>query len=84
MVVKQEKAEIHPPEADELSQFLPETDCGKCGFSSCIELAEVLIKGQSSLAQCSDLDPEFVSSLESILRLSKDSIPKNRDAFGAR
>jgi len=48
MVVEQEMAEIYPPDAEELSEFLPETDCGKCGFADCLSFAESLIEGQAN------------------------------------
>ena len=77
MVVQQEMAEVYPPDAEELSQYLPETDCGKCGYPSCIEFAETLIGGQVNPSQCSDLAPEFAGVLASILTLNKDPIPYN-------
>lgn len=77
MAVQQEMATIYPPESEELSQFFPETDCGKCGFSSCIEFAEALIENRATPAQCSDLDREFHDTLASILSLKKDPIPYN-------
>ena len=48
-VVQQEMAEIYPPDAEELSELLPATDCGRCGFASCIEFAEVLSKGSKNI-----------------------------------
>lgn len=77
MVVQQEMAEIYPPDAEELSQLLPETDCGKCGFAGCIEFAEALIEKQATSSQCPDLDREFSDMLDSILRMNKDPIPYN-------
>jgi CO dehydrogenase/acetyl-CoA synthase gamma subunit (corrinoid Fe-S protein) len=77
MAVQQEMAEIYPPDAEELSQLLPETDCGKCGFASCIEFAEALIGRQVSPSACPDLDPEFADALASITALNKDPIPYN-------
>jgi len=77
MVVQQEMAEIYPPDAEELSQLLPETDCGKCGFTSCIEFAEALIGNQASPSACPDLDREFADALASITALNKDPIPYN-------
>ncbi len=77
MAVQQEKAEIHPPEAEELSQFLPESDCGKCGFPSCIEFAEALIEGEADPSRCPELESEFVSAIRSILTLDREPIPYN-------
>ena len=47
MVVEQEMAEIYVPDAEGLAELLPQTNCGKCGFRSCIELAEDLIARRS-------------------------------------
>ena len=77
MVVEQEMAEIYPPDAEELSEFLPETDCGKCGFDDCVSFAEALIGGKASPSGCSELDPEYGQTLVSILALNKDPIPYN-------
>lgn len=77
MVVEQEMAEIYPPDAEELSQFLQETDCGKCGFASCIEFADALIEKQADPSQCSDIDREFHDLLVSILALNRAPIPYN-------
>jgi Na+-translocating ferredoxin:NAD+ oxidoreductase subunit B len=75
MAVQQEMAEIYPPDDEEISVLLPETDCGKCGFAGCIELGEALIGGQATPSQCSEIDREFQVSLDSILTLNKDPIP---------
>ena len=77
MVVEQEMAEIYPPDAEELSEFLPETDCGKCGFADCLSFAESLIEGQANPSGCPELEPEFAETLVSILALNKDPIPYN-------
>ena len=77
MVVEQEMAEIYPPDAEELSEFLPETDCGKCGFADCLSFAEALIEGQANPSGCPELEPEFAETLVSILALNKDPIPYN-------
>jgi CO dehydrogenase/acetyl-CoA synthase gamma subunit (corrinoid Fe-S protein) len=77
MVVEQEMAEIYPPDAEELSEFLPETDCGKCGFDDCLSFAEALIGGKASPSGCPELEPEFGRTLVTILALNKDPIPYN-------
>jgi CO dehydrogenase/acetyl-CoA synthase gamma subunit (corrinoid Fe-S protein) len=77
MAVKQEMAEIHPPEAEELSEFFPETDCGNCGFASCIQFAEAVLEKEASPQKCPDLDDEFVDRLTAIVELKKNPIPYN-------
>jgi acetyl-CoA decarbonylase/synthase complex subunit gamma len=77
MAVEQEMAEIYPPEAEELSEFLPETDCGSCGFPSCIEFAAAILEKAASPHKCPDLTDEFADVLASIVELNKDPIPYN-------
>lgn len=77
MVVQQEMAEIYPPEAEELSELLPDIDCGSCGFGSCIEFAEALVEKQATPSNCPELDREFTDRLTAILALNKDPIPYN-------
>lgn len=77
MAVEQEMAEIYAPEAEELSDFLPETDCGNCGFTSCIQFAEAVLKKEASPQKCPDLDGKFADKLSAIVELKKDSIPYN-------
>lgn len=77
MAVEQEMAEIYPPEAEDLSEFLPETDCGNCGFASCIEFAESVLEKESRPNKCPDLDDKFIDILATIVELNKDPIPYN-------
>ena len=77
MVVEQEMANIYPPDAEGLSELLPEIDCGECGFESCIEFAEVLVKGGASPSSCPDLDSAYAGILDNILKINKDPIPYN-------
>lgn len=77
MAVEQEMAEIYPPEAEDLSEFLPETDCGNCGFASCIEFAEAVLEKESRPNKCPDLDDKFIDILATIVELNKDPIPYN-------
>lgn len=77
MTVEQEMAEIYPPEAEDLSEFLPETDCGNCGFASCIEFAEAVLEKESRPNKCPDLDDKFIDMLATIVELNKDPIPYN-------
>lgn len=77
MVVEQEMAEIYPPDAEELSQMLPETDCGHCGFPSCIEFAEALLGRETDPYQCPDLHHRFADVLDAVLEMKTDPIPYN-------
>ncbi|MBC8466305.1 MAG: hypothetical protein ISR61_00060 [Desulfobacteraceae bacterium] len=77
MAVEQEMAEIYPPEAEDLSEFLPETDCGNCGFASCIEFAESVLEKETGPNKCPDLGDRFIDILATIVDLNKDPIPYN-------
>jgi len=77
MAVKQEMAEIYAPEAEELSELLPEIDCGTCGFASCIEFAEALLEKEAAPRICPELNSDFVDALSAIVKLDKDPIPYN-------
>ena len=77
MAVEQEMALIYAPEAEELSEFLPETDCGNCGFATCIEFAEALLENEAKANSCPEIDNDFVDALTAIIDLDKDPIPYN-------
>ena len=77
MVVEQEMAEIYPPDPEDLCEFLPETDCAKCGFQSCMEFAAAILKKEVDAHKCSDLDSEFAELLNSTAALKMEPIPYN-------
>lgn len=77
MAVNQEMAEIYPPSAEELAQFLPETDCGECGYKSCIDFATAFLGRKVSAHGCPHLGEELARTLASILELKMDPIPYN-------
>ena len=77
MVVAQQMAQIYPPAAEELAQFLPESDCGKCGFESCVAFASAVLEKKLEPHKCPDLDEEFQSKLAVIVNLNMDPIPYN-------
>ena len=77
MVVEQEMAEVYPPTSEDLSEFLPETDCGDCGFPSCVDFAAAVLENRTSPQKCPELNQEFGSLLASIVNLEKDPIPYN-------
>lgn len=77
MVVEQEMAEVYPPEAEELSEFFPDTNCKSCGYTSCIEFAEALLGNKVSPSKCPELGDEFSNTLATIVGLNKDPIPYN-------
>ena len=77
MVVEQEMAEVYPPSSEDLSQLLPDIDCGDCGFPSCIEFATALLENKINPQKCLELSQEFGKLLASVLKLEKVPIPYN-------
>jgi CO dehydrogenase/acetyl-CoA synthase gamma subunit (corrinoid Fe-S protein) len=77
MVVQQEMAEIYPPDAEDLASFLPETDCKRCGFSSCIDFSASLLQKKISPDECPGLGKEYARVVASVVELNKDPIPYN-------
>lgn len=77
MVVEQEMAEIYPPVAEDLSEYLPDTDCGNCGYKSCIEFAQALLGKEIDPQKCSELAPGLADLLKAVATLSTDQIPYN-------
>jgi len=77
MVVEQEMAEVYPPTSEDLAEFLPDIDCGDCGFPSCMEFSVALLENRTSPQKCPELDPEFGNLLTAIFKLEKDPIPYN-------
>ena len=77
MVVEQEMAEVYPPSFEDLAEFLPDIDCGDCGFPSCMEFGAAVLENRTSPQKCSELSPEFGKLLASIIKLEKDPIPYN-------
>ncbi len=77
MVVEQEMAQIYPPTDEELAQLLSDSDCGECGFDSCVAFASALLERKIEPHICPDLDEKFQSKLAVIIDLKKDPIPYN-------
>ncbi len=77
MVVEQEMAEIYPPAPEDLSEYFPETDCGKCGFESCLAFAEAVLGAQQSARTCPEIDEELAQLVDRMVGLKKEPIPYN-------
>ena len=56
---------------------LPDSDCGECGFDSCLAFAAALLEKKVEPHKCPDLDAEFQNKLAVIVDLNKDPIPYN-------
>jgi len=77
MVVEQEMAEIYPPTAEDVCEYLPDVDCGNCGYSSCLEFATALLEKGSKAEACTEIESGMARLLDSIAALGKDPIPYN-------
>ena len=77
MVVEQEMAQIYPPAEEDLAEFLPDIDCGDCGFPSCIEFGAAVLENRIGPEKCPELDQTFANMLASIVKLEKDPILYN-------
>ncbi|MFZ0135112.1 MAG: (Fe-S)-binding protein [Desulfobacterales bacterium] len=77
MVVEQEMADIYPPAPEDLSEYLPETDCGKCGYESCLAFAAAVLDAQKEARSCPDIDEELARLVDRIVGLKKEPIPYN-------
>ncbi len=54
----------------EIFKLLPQTNCQKCGFPTCMAFANALSRGESALDECLELncsEPENVERLQSLL-----------------
>ena len=77
MAIEQEMADIYLPNAEDLSEYLPDIDCGDCGFKSCIEFAEAVLLKTISPSKCPELDKELAEVMSAIVTLSVDTIHYN-------
>ena len=77
MAVEQEVAEIYPPTDEDLAEFLPDIDCGDCGFPSCMEFGAAVLENRTSPQKCPELNQEFGNLLISMVKLEKEPIPYN-------
>ena len=75
MVVEQEMAEIYPPEPEELSEFLAETDCGQCGYETCIAFAEDVLAARKPARTCPEMPEELAQIVDRVVALGKEPIP---------
>jgi acetyl-CoA decarbonylase/synthase complex subunit gamma len=75
MVVEQEMAEIYPPDTEDLSEFLAGTDCGQCGYESCIAFAEDVLAARKHARTCPEMPEELAQIVDRIVALEKEPIP---------
>jgi len=51
------------PTAIEVYKLLPKTNCGKCGFPTCLAFAMQIAAGKKSIEDCPDVDPKAKETL---------------------
>ena len=69
MAVEQEMAEIYPPTVEEVAEFLPDIDCGTCGFPSCVEFGAAVLADGTNPQKCPELSQEVGNLLALIEKL---------------
>ncbi|MDO4433548.1 MAG: RnfABCDGE type electron transport complex subunit B [Alysiella sp.] len=57
------------PTAQQLNQFLPQTQCRDCGFSGCLPYAEAMAQGQADINLCAPGGVNVIRDLAKALRL---------------
>lgn len=61
-VIQMSSNNPHDPKV--ICSILPQLDCNKCGFSTCMEFAVSLIEGKSDVEDCSALmNPRFTQQM---------------------
>lgn len=52
---------------EEIDAILPQTQCGKCGFSGCKPYAEAIVAGRADINQCPPGDQEGIQKMAELL-----------------
>ena len=57
------------PRVKKVAEALPGMNCGACGFASCDEIAEAVVKGKIDANSCvlSKRNPEMIEKIKKIL-----------------
>ncbi len=75
MAVEQDKAQVYPPEPDDLLEYLPGVDCGSCGYPGCAEFAEAVLAREAPATACTELQEDEARVLAATAGLDWDPIP---------
>jgi cytochrome c biogenesis protein len=59
----------HPERVEAVTQLLAGKQCGACGYDSCAENAEAIVRGQSSYDSCVSTDAETRQQIKALLNL---------------
>ncbi len=64
------------PRIDGVSELLPGTNCGACGFAGCRAFAEGLIAGRTQPAECTVIGPDDVADVAHYLGVEAGEVTK--------
>jgi hypothetical protein len=65
----------------QLFKFLPRTNCGECGFPTCLAFATQVVVEGADLGDCPYLTPEAQSLAETIAAQQENGVGRKRDNF---
>lgn len=66
------------PDADQIDAVLPQTQCGRCGYSACRPYAEAIARGEADINQCPPGGDSGIRALAELLgRKPKPLNPKH-------
>jgi len=55
------------PLVEKITNLLPGANCGVCGYGTCQQLAEKIVKGEAEPDRCSASNPETITKIDEIL-----------------
>jgi len=65
--IKPNYKEWAQPSAITILKYLPQTNCRKCGFQSCMAFAVKLSQGEVELQQCTEISQQKLEELKEVL-----------------
>jgi len=77
VVVEQEFADLYLLTEERLLPYLSDTDCGDCGYSCCIALAEALLARTAEAGRCSQLESRMAVVMDVLIRSEAPVLPYN-------
>jgi CO dehydrogenase/acetyl-CoA synthase gamma subunit (corrinoid Fe-S protein) len=77
MAVEQEYADLYLLTVENVLEYVPDMDCGDCGFPSCVAFGEALVARDVKASRCTELDPIIIRMLDSLLELDIAPLPYN-------
>ena len=59
--------ETAPPSPEQIDALLPQTQCGRCGYSACYPYAEAISRGEANINQCPPGGDHTIANLAKLL-----------------